>query len=159
VERELGEMINKAEQRSDWSGALRDEQLNQAAAGVLVLPRLLQALNKKLALAKLERTAEIEVSRRKQDLTLDSAAFLGVGLRQLLSPAAQRGMRPPVRQLKRCDRQQGQAKQRLDQTPPVCVFPGPKAQAVLASPHRQPLPLRGHRPAQPGASNPVHRWA
>jgi DNA polymerase I-like protein with 3'-5' exonuclease and polymerase domains len=60
VERDLGEPLDKTEQRSDWSGALTDSQIAYAARDVLVLPPLLDALRKKLAEAKLEQTAEIE---------------------------------------------------------------------------------------------------
>jgi DNA polymerase-1 len=60
VERELGETLDKAEQRSDWSGLLTDSQLTYAARDVLVLPRLYDALKKKLAEANLEQTAGIE---------------------------------------------------------------------------------------------------
>jgi DNA polymerase-1 len=58
--RELGETLDKTEQRSDWSGALTDSQLAYAARDVLVLPRLRDALAKKIAEADLERTAGIE---------------------------------------------------------------------------------------------------
>jgi DNA polymerase-1 len=60
VERELGEALDKTEQRSDWSAALTPDQLTYAARDVLVLPRLLEALNRKVAEAKLEQTAQIE---------------------------------------------------------------------------------------------------
>jgi DNA polymerase-1 len=61
VERELGENLDKGMQRSDWSAAtLTPEQLAYAARDVLVLPRLLAALRKKLADAHLGRTAEVE---------------------------------------------------------------------------------------------------
>jgi DNA polymerase-1 len=47
-------------QRSDWSGTLTDKQLAYAARDATVLRPLLEALLKKIAEAKLERTAEIE---------------------------------------------------------------------------------------------------
>jgi DNA polymerase-1 len=60
AQRELGEILDKEEQRSDWSGTLTASQLAYAARDVLVLPRLLEALNRKITEAKLERTAEVE---------------------------------------------------------------------------------------------------
>jgi DNA polymerase-1 len=60
VERELGEQMDKTEQRSDWTGTLTEAQVAYAAKDVLVLPRLLEALNKKIVEAKLEEAARIE---------------------------------------------------------------------------------------------------
>jgi DNA polymerase-1 len=60
AERELGRPMDKAEQRSDWSGELTAEQLEYAAADVAVLPALLKALEKQGAAAGLEQTAALE---------------------------------------------------------------------------------------------------
>jgi DNA polymerase I-like protein with 3'-5' exonuclease and polymerase domains len=61
VERELGEALDKTEQRSDWSVTLTDSQLAYAGRDVLILPRLNGALTNKVGEAHLERTADIEM--------------------------------------------------------------------------------------------------
>lgn len=58
--RELGLELDKAEQKSDWSGALRDEQLCYAAADVQTLRSLHQALAKKIDAGKLLDTVRLE---------------------------------------------------------------------------------------------------
>src|SRR5262249_8806304 len=58
--RELGLDLDKALQRSDWSGPLTPEQLASAAADVEVLAPLYDALAKKLAGACLAGVAELE---------------------------------------------------------------------------------------------------
>ncbi|HEY7312892.1 MAG TPA: DNA polymerase, partial [Gemmataceae bacterium] len=60
TERHLGEQLNKAAQKSDWSGALTDAQLRYAARDVAILPALLKKLTEKIKDAALERAAEIE---------------------------------------------------------------------------------------------------
>jgi DNA polymerase-1 len=58
--RELGEAVDKAEQTSDWSGALTAEQLTYAARDAGVVRRLYDALAAKLAENGLTRAAVIE---------------------------------------------------------------------------------------------------
>jgi DNA polymerase-1 len=58
--RELGEAVDKAEQTSDWSGALTAEQLTYAAHDAGVVRRLYDALAAKLAEDGLTRAAAIE---------------------------------------------------------------------------------------------------
>src|SRR5262249_23044697 len=58
--RELGVTLDKQEQKSDWSGALRDAQLAYAAADAAVLPRLLATLRVKVVAAGLQQAADIE---------------------------------------------------------------------------------------------------
>jgi DNA polymerase-1 len=60
AERELGVTVDKAEQRSDWSGELTPEQLRYAARDAEVLPALHRALATKIKGAGLEHAAEIE---------------------------------------------------------------------------------------------------
>ena len=60
AERELGTLLDKTEQRSDWSGALTEEQLAYAAADAAILPPLFTDLTAKLKAAGLSRVAEIE---------------------------------------------------------------------------------------------------
>jgi DNA polymerase I-like protein with 3'-5' exonuclease and polymerase domains len=58
--RELGRTLNKAEQRSDWSGELTAQQLAYAAADAAILPPLYASLVDKIKAAGLSRAAEIE---------------------------------------------------------------------------------------------------
>jgi len=58
--RYLGRAMDKAEQRSDWAGALSESQLNYAALDVDVLKPLWTALKAKLAEVKLDDIAQIE---------------------------------------------------------------------------------------------------
>jgi DNA polymerase I-like protein with 3'-5' exonuclease and polymerase domains len=60
VQREVGQTLDKAEQRSNWSGPLTDGQLRYAARDVEVLVPLHQALTAKVRQAKLEEVARIE---------------------------------------------------------------------------------------------------
>jgi DNA polymerase I len=60
AERELGREIDKAEQRSDWTGQLTPKQLRYAADDAAVLRPLYEALTTKLKAADLARVAEIE---------------------------------------------------------------------------------------------------
>jgi DNA polymerase I len=60
VKRELGQVLDKAEQAGDWSGALTPEQLRYAALDTDVLVPLHDALAKKLDAAGLTRAADIE---------------------------------------------------------------------------------------------------
>ncbi len=60
AERELGRLLDKTEQRSDWSGDLTPEQLSYAAADAAILPPLYSALADKIRAAGLTRVAEIE---------------------------------------------------------------------------------------------------
>jgi DNA polymerase-1 len=59
--RELDVTIDKAEQKSDWSGTLTDAQLDYAAADVRHLMPLADDLKAKLTAAGLNRTAELEM--------------------------------------------------------------------------------------------------
>jgi DNA polymerase-1 len=59
-DRYLNKPLDKAEQKSDWSGELNAVQLDYAASDVEVLPPLLQALDGKLKEAGLTDTATIE---------------------------------------------------------------------------------------------------
>ena len=60
AERELGRLLDKTEQRSDWSADLTPEQLAYAAADAAVLPPLFADLTAKLKAAGLSRVADIE---------------------------------------------------------------------------------------------------
>jgi DNA polymerase-1 len=60
VKRELGRDLDKAAQRSDWSGALRSEQIKYAADDAAVLVPLLEKLTAKIKAANLEQAAQIE---------------------------------------------------------------------------------------------------
>jgi DNA polymerase-1 len=59
--RELGQIVDKTLQTSDWSGPLTAEQLDYAAADVDVLRPLCQALDAKIAAAGLDLAAAIEM--------------------------------------------------------------------------------------------------
>jgi DNA polymerase I-like protein with 3'-5' exonuclease and polymerase domains len=59
-QRYLGRALDKAEQRSDWSGNLSADQLAYAALDVDVLKPLWAALKSRIAEAKLEHAAAIE---------------------------------------------------------------------------------------------------
>jgi DNA polymerase-1 len=59
-DRYLGRAIDKAEQKSDWSGDLSNDQLDYAARDVEVLAPLLKALAARVQLADLDKAAEIE---------------------------------------------------------------------------------------------------
>jgi DNA polymerase-1 len=61
AQRHLGVEMDKAEQKADWSGELRREQLNYAAADVAVLEPLRQCLAAHIREADLERAAAIEM--------------------------------------------------------------------------------------------------
>jgi DNA polymerase-1 len=61
AERELGRTLDKAEQKSDWSGALTFEQLAYAAADADVLVPLDQALDAQLRQDGMERVADVEM--------------------------------------------------------------------------------------------------
>jgi hypothetical protein len=61
VEREIDLPLDKAEQRSDWSGKLTAAQFAYAAADAAVLIPLAEALRAKLAEAKLTDTAALEM--------------------------------------------------------------------------------------------------
>ena len=60
VERELGAVLDKELQASNWAGTLSAEQLAYAATDVTVLPRLHDVLTAKLTETGLARTADIE---------------------------------------------------------------------------------------------------
>jgi DNA polymerase I len=60
AERELGVHLDKAQQKSDWSGALSTEQLAYAARDVEVLTPLYRALARKVEIAGLTEAAMIE---------------------------------------------------------------------------------------------------
>jgi DNA polymerase-1 len=61
VQRELGEALDKEEQKSDWSRPdLSPEQLAYAARDAEVLPRLYRVMSTKIQAAGLDRVAEIE---------------------------------------------------------------------------------------------------
>jgi DNA polymerase-1 len=59
-ERYLGRSLDKTEQRSDWSGALTEDQLAYAARDALVLVPLHEALAKQVRVAGLAEVASIE---------------------------------------------------------------------------------------------------
>jgi DNA polymerase-1 len=61
TERELGHALDKAEQKSDWSGALTSEQLAYAALDADVLLPLHTALMGKIKPAGLEMIADVEM--------------------------------------------------------------------------------------------------
>jgi DNA polymerase-1 len=58
--RYLGRKLDKAAQKSDWSGVLTEKQLRYAALDVEVLPPLFEVLTQKIKDAGLEQAAEIE---------------------------------------------------------------------------------------------------
>jgi DNA polymerase-1 len=60
VKRELGQIIDKMPQHSDWAGDLSPEQLRYAARDAEVLLSLTQSLQTKVDHAKITRAAEIE---------------------------------------------------------------------------------------------------
>jgi DNA polymerase-1 len=60
VRRELGKELPKEMQRADWSGTLTEAHMTYAARDAAILRPLLAAVQKKIAVAKLERTAKIE---------------------------------------------------------------------------------------------------
>jgi DNA polymerase-1 len=60
IERELGQVLPKELQRSDWSGALSREQYDYAARDAVVLPPLFEALTAKVKAAGMAQVAEIE---------------------------------------------------------------------------------------------------
>jgi DNA polymerase-1 len=60
TERHLGQKLDKTAQRSDWSGALTDDQLRYAVLDVEVLPPLFEVLKQEIKEAGLEQVAEIE---------------------------------------------------------------------------------------------------
>jgi len=64
----LGRDLDKAEQKSNWSGELTQEQVSYAALDAEVLRPLLAALRQEISKAKLNRAAEIE--RRCQPAVL-----------------------------------------------------------------------------------------
>jgi DNA polymerase-1 len=59
-ERELGIMLDKIHQRTDWSGTLTQEQLAYAAQDSAVLVPLYEALSKKIVAAGLTNVSDIE---------------------------------------------------------------------------------------------------
>lgn len=61
VERELGGMLSKELQTSDWSGELSAEQLAYAARDVAVLPPLFEHYWQKIKEGQLERVARVEL--------------------------------------------------------------------------------------------------
>src|SRR5215203_6027044 len=60
VRRELGEELNKGQQKADWGGELTDEMLTYAAKDAEVLPPLREKLAAKVEDADLKRVMEIE---------------------------------------------------------------------------------------------------
>src|SRR5262249_4139106 len=60
AQRELGQGLDKAEQKSDWAGSLTYQQLAYAARDAAVLVPLAEALDGKIKAAGLERVADIE---------------------------------------------------------------------------------------------------
>jgi hypothetical protein len=60
ADRELGLALDKAEQKSDWSGTLTDAQLAYAARDAAVLAPLYRALDAKVRQARLEEALAIE---------------------------------------------------------------------------------------------------
>jgi DNA polymerase-1 len=60
AQRHLGLDLDKAEQRSDWSGELRSEQILYAARDAAVVLPLIEALDRRLRLADLGRVSAIE---------------------------------------------------------------------------------------------------
>jgi DNA polymerase-1 len=60
VKRELGLDLSKEEQKSDWSGRLSRSQLDYAAKDASILQPLYRKLREKIAVAGLEKAAEIE---------------------------------------------------------------------------------------------------
>src|SRR5262249_29238559 len=60
-QRSLNRTIDKGEQRSDWTGALTNEQLAYAAADADALLPLYTALRAELEAAKLEGVADLEL--------------------------------------------------------------------------------------------------
>jgi DNA polymerase-1 len=76
-ERELGRRLDKEQQKSDWSGALADDQLAYAATDAEVLLPLHQALMAKIKAAGMEEVAELE-SRALPAVVALSAAGVAV---------------------------------------------------------------------------------
>jgi DNA polymerase-1 len=85
LKRELGSDLPKELQRSDWSGALSQEQLDYAARDAAVLLPLFRSLSDKVRAAGMEQVAEIE--RRalpavawlaRSGAMVDRAAWLGL---------------------------------------------------------------------------------
>jgi DNA polymerase-1 len=74
-ERYLGRVLDKAEQRSDWTGTLTPEQLAYAAADAAVLPELYRDLD-----AKVKQTGQ--VVRRAVELEQSPAGAAGAGARR-----------------------------------------------------------------------------
>jgi len=60
VRRELGEELDKEQQKADWSGELTDEMLNYAAKDAELLPPLYETLAAKVESADLKKVMEIE---------------------------------------------------------------------------------------------------
>ena len=90
AQRYLGYSLDKEEQRSDWSGALSDSQLDYAARDAQVLLPLRERLQAKLVELDLERVAQLEF-----DCVLPLAAMELAGVyldaakwRALVSPDA-----------------------------------------------------------------------
>ncbi len=61
AERALGLAVDKTEQKSDWSGPLRREQLAYAARDAAILPRLADHLRDDVASAGLQRVCDLEM--------------------------------------------------------------------------------------------------
>jgi len=61
AERALGLAVDKTQQKSDWSGPLRQEQLAYAARDAAILPRLADHLRDDVASAGLQRVCDIEM--------------------------------------------------------------------------------------------------
>lgn len=83
VERELGQTLDKEEQRSDWSGPLTQQQIEYAIADAAVLVPLANALRAKLQDADLMGTANREFRALPgiawaQPVTVDTAAWIAI---------------------------------------------------------------------------------
>src|SRR5262249_4786114 len=85
AERYLAQVLDKAEQHSDWSGELTREQLDYAAQDAEVLLPLYQALAAKIREADLEEAAQIEerclpalVWMAQHGVAFDNAAWLAL---------------------------------------------------------------------------------
>src|SRR5439155_9841033 len=76
-ERYLGRVLDKELQRSDWSGALTEQQLAYAARDAEILTPLYGALRKEIENAKLTQVASIEARALPAFvwLTLSGVAF------------------------------------------------------------------------------------
>jgi len=61
AERALGLTIDKTEQKSDWSGPLRQEQLSYAARDAAILPALAVRLRDEVDSAGLQRVCDVEM--------------------------------------------------------------------------------------------------